>query len=232
MTAADRFRRLPPDDRHVLELIALEPPARDSKSFQDDIVEILIFAETGIAFILRVGGLLARGLGIGQIDELVAAEVRIDRDGKQPSLLVILDLGHTAERIGEFSLGINAQIAGLLCDQQPAIRQKRHRPRIIQRCEAFDFRVGPRKSHDLGVGPWKSDKLRAAGNPNREKRDDKRENCAETASEMHAVNLRGTGKTPRNGSCSAYLFKGLDHPGTFPSAQRFFLRDASQGVLA
>jgi hypothetical protein len=131
MTAADRLRRLPPNDRHVLELISLEPPARDSKSFQDHVVEILIFAKTGIAFILGIGRLLARCLCIGQIDELVAAEVRIDRDGEQPSLLVVLDLGHAAERIRKFSVGIEAQIARLLGDQQPAIRQKRHRPRII-----------------------------------------------------------------------------------------------------
>ena len=64
MTAADRLRRLPPNDRHVLELIALEPPARDSKSFQDHIVEILIFADAGIAFILGIGRLLARCLGV------------------------------------------------------------------------------------------------------------------------------------------------------------------------
>jgi hypothetical protein len=82
MTAADRLRRLPPNDRHVLELIALEPPARDSKTLQDHIVEILIFAQARIDFVLGVGGLLARGLGVGQIDELVAAEVRIDGDGE------------------------------------------------------------------------------------------------------------------------------------------------------
>jgi hypothetical protein len=86
----------------------------------------LIFAETGIAFILGAGRLLGRGLGIGQIDELVAAEVRIDRNGKQASLLVIFDLGHAAERVRKFSVGIEAQIARLLGDQQAAIGQKRH----------------------------------------------------------------------------------------------------------
>ena len=65
MPAADRFRRLPPNDRHVFELIAVEPPACDSKAFQHHIVEILIFTETGIAFILGIRWLLGRSLGIG-----------------------------------------------------------------------------------------------------------------------------------------------------------------------
>ena len=40
--------------------------------------------------------------------------------------------------------GFYAQIAGFLGDQQPAIRQKRHCPRIIEGCEALDLGVGPR----------------------------------------------------------------------------------------
>jgi hypothetical protein len=126
MTAADGFGRLPPNDRHVLEFIALEPPARDGKPFQHHVVEILIFAETGIAFILGVGRLFVRGLGIGEINEMVAAEIRIDRNGKQASLLVVFDLGHAAERLRKLAVGIETQIAGLLGDEQAVIGQKRH----------------------------------------------------------------------------------------------------------
>jgi hypothetical protein len=81
---------LPPNYLHVFELVAVKPPPGNSEALQHHVVQILIGTETRITFVLGVGGLLGRSLGIGQIDELVAGEVRINNNVEQGELWRLL----------------------------------------------------------------------------------------------------------------------------------------------
>ena len=88
MPSSDRFRRLPPNNLHVFELIAVKPPPRNGKALEHNIIQILIRTKTIVARVLSIGRLLGRGLGIGQVDELVGGEFWINCNIKQTALLV------------------------------------------------------------------------------------------------------------------------------------------------
>src|SRR5690606_9193820 len=65
-------------------------------------------------------------------------EIRIDLDVEQAALVFVLDLWNARDRLRQLAVGVHAQAPRLLADQQPAVRQKRHAPRIVELGQTFD----------------------------------------------------------------------------------------------
>ena len=84
----------------------------------------------------RHGGVVhpvAARLGIAPVDELIAAELRIEHHVEQPALSSRIDLGQTNSGHRERTIGgQHAQTPGTFRNQQLATRQKGHAPRILK----------------------------------------------------------------------------------------------------
>ena len=80
------------------------------------------------------GAVAAVALGrIGEIDHLVRGEGGIQRDVQQPALAAGVDRRHARDRLGlEHAVPDDAQAAGALGDQDVAVRQERHAPRMLE----------------------------------------------------------------------------------------------------
>src|SRR5690606_24346354 len=109
------FRHLTPDDLEILERAAalVEDEARPCDGGA---------ARAGFA-----------GLGIAEIHEAVLAEARMQDDVAEPALPAVRDARHARDVADRAVRRPQFQASALLGDEQPTVRQERHRPRLIER---------------------------------------------------------------------------------------------------
>src|SRR5690606_17055738 len=135
MAVSRDFRHLAPDDLEVLEraaaLVEHETRPRDG------------------------GPARARfaGLGIAQIHETVLAEVRMQDDVAESALTAVRDARHARDLADPAVRRPQLQPTALLGDEQPAVRQERHGPRLVERRDLrHDERVVLREHRVVAAG--------------------------------------------------------------------------------
>ena len=68
-----------------------------------------------------------------QVDQAVACEVRVQRDVEQPTLAMRRDRRHAGDRFGvQPAVGEQPQSTRALGDQDAAVGQERHAPRVLE----------------------------------------------------------------------------------------------------
>src|SRR5690606_3221325 len=104
-----RLRLLPEDHGEVLDRVVLEaaPAERGRRAF-------------------------AARLRERQVHEAVVREVRIERDVEQAALAFGEDVWDAFDRVRQLLAVEDPQLAGPLGDEQPAVRQERHSPGMVQ----------------------------------------------------------------------------------------------------
>ena len=110
VAVAAHLRLLPVDHLHVLQAAFAQPSPRHCG------------ARPALA-----------GLRIGEVDQPALLEPGVERHVQQASLPLRRHLGHSGQRLREPAILLHqAEPAGALCDEHPAVGQERQRPGMLQ----------------------------------------------------------------------------------------------------
>ena len=151
--AAAHLRRLPPHHLPVQQAAARPPGVQRKPRTPHH----------------RAACIAGTGLGIAQVDELVAGEPRMRHHVAQPALAAIGDCRHAEDVADAAGRGIEQlELAGLLGDQQAPIGQEGHRPGFVEARElgGDEWRVGFAQRRLGATGahlPWRRGRRHGCG---------------------------------------------------------------------
>ncbi|CUH40976.1 hypothetical protein JSE7799_03717 [Jannaschia seosinensis] len=152
MAQTHRFRLLPPEDLWIDQSIAIQPGAHHHAALQHAVLHIDIGAQARVGIERRVCGLLLGGFDVIEIDQAVLGEIGVDRHIEEPALIAVGDIRRPGDRLGKAALlGKAAQAARLFGDQQRAVGQVRHAPRILERRQLLDPERSRARQNGVGV---------------------------------------------------------------------------------
>ena len=81
----------------------------------------------------RGGVVIVVGARVGEVNQAVVGEVRVERHVEQPALAVVPHLRHAGHRLGvEHAVGHDAEPAGAFGHQHPPVRQEGEAPGMLQ----------------------------------------------------------------------------------------------------